>query len=59
VIKINVRKYLEQHGLTQAELASRLEVDTRTVRRWCAKDEPAPRLVDYALRWMTQNGGGK
>jgi transcriptional regulator with XRE-family HTH domain len=49
-----LRKYIEQRGLTQAEAAQRLDVDVRTMRRWVAGDAPVPLMAEYALRYLDQ-----
>ena len=41
--------YLESLGLTQADLAARLGVTTRTVRRWQASEQPTPSWVAEVL----------
>jgi transcriptional regulator with XRE-family HTH domain len=40
-----IRKYRDRHGLTQAELARKLDVAQKTVSRW----EAGSRLVDLEL----------
>jgi transcriptional regulator with XRE-family HTH domain len=47
-----LRKFIEQRGLTQAEAARRVDVNVRQVRRWLAGDAPVPLAVDYALRYL-------
>lgn len=46
---IELNRYLERLDLTQADLAARLGVATRTVRRWQAGDQPVPVWVDEVL----------
>jgi DNA-binding transcriptional regulator YiaG len=44
------REVLAKMKLSQRAAARWLEVDDRTVRRWCSKGG-APRMAEYALRW--------
>ena len=44
------KKIREKLGLTQAELASILEVKTNTVYRWEAGILPISRIVELAVR---------
>lgn len=45
-----LRAELERLGLSQRGLARELDLDERTVRRWCAGDSPVPRVVWLAIR---------
>lgn len=47
-----LRSELTRLGRKQRELARELDIDDRTVRRWCAGDSPVPAVVWLALRGM-------
>lgn len=48
----NIRELLERLGLSQRAAATELDIDERTMRRYCAGDTPVPRVVMFALRWL-------
>ncbi len=48
-----LRAQLEKSGLSQRGAARELDIDERTMRRYVAGELPVPRVVDYALRWLT------
>lgn len=47
-----LRKLLDKAGLSQRGAARQLDIDERTMRRYCAGEMPLPRTVEYALRWI-------
>lgn len=47
-----LQKLLDQAGLSQRGAAKALEINERTMRRYVAGDQPIPRVVEYALRWL-------
>lgn len=49
-----IRAQLDACGLSQTAAAHALELDPRTLRRYCAgdKDYPIPLAVTYALEWL-------
>ncbi len=49
-----LRKRLEECGLSQRGAARALDLSERTMRHYCAGDTPIPLVVDYALRWLAQ-----
>ena len=52
-----IRAQLDKCGLSQRGAARELDLDERTMRRYCAGDLPVPRVVDYALRWLAAQAG--
>ena len=52
-----LRHRLTALGLTQRGLARQLDVDERTVRRYCAGDVAVPRVVWLALDALTAQSG--
>jgi DNA-binding transcriptional regulator YiaG len=46
-----LRKALDQMGLSQVRAACLFGVNDRTVRRWIKGDQPVPRLVEIVL-WL-------
>jgi hypothetical protein len=47
-----VRKLLEDAGLTQTEAAKLIDVNVRTMRRYVSGETPAPLVVELALRYV-------
>jgi hypothetical protein len=47
-----LRKFLDQAGLSQRGAAKALDINERTMRHYAAGDQPVPRVVEYALRWL-------
>jgi transcriptional regulator with XRE-family HTH domain len=45
---------IERMGISQQELARKLELDPRTVRRYVSGERPIPRPVEYAVRWLAE-----
>lgn len=43
-----LRNFLEEQGLTQIELAMRLEIDPRTVRRYVNRESEIPTVIELA-----------
>jgi len=43
-----LRRFLEQEGLTQVGLSRLLEIDPRTVRRYVSGESEVPKLVELA-----------
>ena len=39
-------------GLTQAKLATELEISERTIRRYAKGDWPIPKGIEYAIKWL-------
>ncbi len=51
-----LRRALKDLELTQEELARRLKVDPRTVRRWIAGDYPVPESVALLFKsWLRRS----
>lgn len=46
--------YMEKSGLTQGNAARELDVNPRTIRRYC-DGSPVPKVVVLALRWLAEN----
>ena len=47
-----LRNLLKACSLSQRGAAAALDIDERTMRRYCAGDLPVPRAIEYALRWL-------
>jgi transcriptional regulator with XRE-family HTH domain len=47
-------RILGRMEISQLELARRLDIDPRTVRRYVSGERPIPRPVEYAVRWLAQ-----
>lgn len=47
-------RILARMDISQQELARRLDIDPRTVRRYVSGERPIPRPVEYAVRWLAR-----
>ena len=47
-----LRKLLDRAGLSQRGAARELQIDERTMRRYCASDGHIPKVIEYALMWL-------
>jgi len=52
-----LRALIAQLGWSQREAAEALEVDTRTMRYWCAANPPAPLMAILALKHLLSEQG--
>lgn len=48
-----LRALLLKAGLSQLRAAELLGVNPRTMRRYCLGETPIPRVVEYAMLWLT------
>ena len=51
-----LKRALKRLGVSQLSLARRLEMDPRTIRRWCAGDLPVPRTVELVMGCWRAHG---
>jgi transcriptional regulator with XRE-family HTH domain len=49
-----LRALLKAAGLSQRGAAKLLEIDERTMRRYCAGSQAVPKRVEYALMYVAQ-----
>jgi DNA-binding transcriptional regulator YiaG len=49
-----LNKMLSDSGISQRSAAKFLEINERTMRRWCAGSVKAPKMAEYALRWAIE-----
>ena len=47
-----LRRFLDDSGMTQVGAARLLGLNDRTMRRYVKSREAIPRIVEYALRWL-------
>jgi DNA transposition AAA+ family ATPase len=47
-----LRKFLDDAGMSQRGAAREIGIGERTMRRYIAGDQPIPTTVEYALRWI-------
>ena len=52
-----LKKALQNAGLSQRRAAKALEINERTMRRYISGEQPVPRVVEYALNWLIQEQG--
>jgi transcriptional regulator with XRE-family HTH domain len=50
-----LRKLLDNAGLSQSEAARRLGISARNMRRYVAGDSPVPRAIELALRYLIEH----
>lgn len=46
---LQLQKLLDRAGLSQRGAAKALEINERTMRKYCAGDSAVPKVVEYAL----------
>lgn len=51
-----LRAALDVDGLTQAEMAWKLGIDPRTMRRYCLGETRIPRVVGLAVELIVEHG---
>jgi transcriptional regulator with XRE-family HTH domain len=51
-----LKRALAKAGLSQRGAAKRLEINERTMRRYISGEQPMPRVVEYALYWLSSSG---
>jgi transcriptional regulator with XRE-family HTH domain len=51
-----LKRALAHAGLSQRGAAKRLEINERTMRRYVSGEQPVPRVVEYALKWIASSG---
>jgi transcriptional regulator with XRE-family HTH domain len=59
MIGIELQKERLRRRLTQPELAKRLDIGTRTLRRFEIRSEPVPRILELALRSVKAKPKGR
>lgn len=47
-----LQKFLDEAEMSQRGAAKALGIDERTMRRYIAGEQPVPRVVEFALRWV-------
>jgi transcriptional regulator with XRE-family HTH domain len=50
-----LKKLIEQAGLSQREVAKMISIDERTMRRYIAGDLPIPRVVELAVTCLVEH----
>jgi hypothetical protein len=55
---IQLKRVLAKAALSQRGAAKLLEINERTMRRYIAGDMPIPRVVEYALLWISSQSSG-
>lgn len=48
-----LKKILAKAALSQRGAAKLLEINERTMRRYVSGEQPIPRVVEYALMWIS------
>jgi plasmid maintenance system antidote protein VapI len=52
VTAMQIQRLLDRSGISQRGAAKALEINERTMRKYCAGDAPIPRTVEYAIQWV-------
>lgn len=55
---MDLRALLERAGLSQRRAARELDIDERTMRRYCGGEIPIPRVVTLALERLADLPAG-
>jgi hypothetical protein len=53
VTAAQLKRALAKAGLSQRGAAKRLEINERTMRRYISGEQSVPRVVEYAVYWLT------
>lgn len=54
---LQLKKVLAKAALSQRGAAKLLEINERTMRRYISGEQPIPRVVEYALMWISHQAG--
>jgi hypothetical protein len=54
-----LQRLLDSAELSQRGTARELELNERTMRRYVSGDQPIPRVVEFAVRYLIQTKGQK
>jgi hypothetical protein len=54
-----IKKVLAKAALSQRGAAKLLEINERTMRRYVSGEQPIPRVVEYALLWISYQASTK
>jgi transcriptional regulator with XRE-family HTH domain len=54
-----LKRMLDRAGLSQRGLAKELQINERTMRRYCSGEQPIPKTVEYAILWVYHQNVGK
>jgi plasmid maintenance system antidote protein VapI len=49
---LQLQRLLDRAGLSQRGAAKALEINERTMRKYCAGDSKIPKTVEYAIQWV-------
>jgi hypothetical protein len=52
-----LKRVLARAALSQRGAAKLLEINERTMRRYISGEQPIPRIVEYALMWISYRTG--
>lgn len=52
-----LQKLLDRAGLSQRGAAKAIGISERQMRRYVAGEAAVPKVVEYALRWLTRDTG--
>lgn len=50
---LQLKRVLAKAALSQRGAAKLLEINERTMRRYVSGEQPIPRVVEYALLWIS------
>ena len=53
-----LKRALAKATLSQRGAAKLLEINERTMRRYISGEQPIPRVVEYAVSWITHQSSG-
>jgi plasmid maintenance system antidote protein VapI len=56
---LQLQRLLDRCGLSQRAAAKALEINERSMRRYCSGEQPVPKTVELALLYLcSQSSGG-
>lgn len=61
VTALQLQRLLDRSGLSQRSAAKALEINERSMRRYCSGEQPVPKAIELALLYLASqaNPGGK
>lgn len=56
---LQLQKLLDRSGMSQRGAAKALEINERSMRRYCSGEQPIPKTVELALLYLASRAKGK
>lgn len=53
---LQLQRLLDRSGLSQRSAAKALEINERSMRRYCSGEQPVPKTIELALLYLASQG---